>query len=328
MMLQQFPHPSKRNWPPRLLTFLCLFLSLVSLTRAIGGGGTITIPRSTHRSEDSPPWNPSNHIDDDGFLREKYHLCPGEWEEEANIGGKHGPRSRRYQLLEKVPVQIRQVPGDGNCLFHSIATCLCYAVRGSHINMKDTSELQEQSKELRQRAVEGLEGRNKLLFLQGHEYLRAKELVEAAASQYGLTGERYCQLMRQESYWGGGPEIVALCNVLRRPIHVYELTSHQKEFRLRRMACFGSPKFDRREPLHILSADSRFPDVTPGQQASSGNHFLAIFPVCISVGRKAGMRGGDAIICKEESNGQWKIAAWLALWWTAFSGFWTKSPKE
>ena len=43
-------------------------------------------------------------------------------------------------------------------------------------------------------------------------------------------------------------------------------------------ACFGSPKFDRKEPLHILSADSRFPDLKPGEQLSSGNHFMAIFP--------------------------------------------------
>ena len=309
---------------PRLVAFLCL-LSLFSLARAIGGGNTVTIPRSTHRSEDSPPWNPSSLIDDDGFLLEKYHRCPGEWEEEANIGGKHGPRSRRCQQLEKVPVQIRQVPGDGNCLFHSIATCLSYAVHGTHICMKDTSELRKQSKDLRQRAVDGLESRAKLLFLQGHEYLRAKDLVEAAASQYGLSGERYCELMRQDSYWGGGPEIVALCNVLRRPIHVYELHSHQKQFMLRRMACFGSPKFDRREPLHILSADSRFPDVTPGKQLDSGNHFLAVFPVSKSVGRKAGVRGGDNIICKEESHGRWKLATWVALWWTTFSAFWTKS---
>lgn len=52
----------------------------------------------------------------------------------------------------------------------------------------------------------------------------------------------------------------------------------KKEFCLRRMACFGSPKYDRKEPLHILSADSRFPDVAPGRQVASGNHFLALFP--------------------------------------------------
>jgi len=182
----------------------------------------------------------------------------------------------------------------------------------------------------------------KLLFLQGNEYLRAKDLVSAAAAQYGMTGKEYCEQMRKDSYWGGGPEIVALCNFLRRPIHVYELccdeeeeeidmemdedceedvqsgafsgsssgggskdgmdavvdtqgvktrrssrrsSSHSKrpseyntQFQLRRMACFGSPKFDRREALHILSADSRFPDIEPGKQLASGNHFLALFP--------------------------------------------------
>lgn len=62
-----------------------------------------------------------------------------------------------------------------------------------------------------------------------------------------------------------------------------QLTDNQHptstQFTLRRMACFGSPKFDRREPLHILSADSRFPDVEPRKIRKVGNHFLALFPV-------------------------------------------------
>jgi hypothetical protein len=45
------------------------------------------------------------------------------------------------------------------------------------------------------------------------------------------------------------------------------------------MACFGSPRFDKQQALHILSADSRFPDIRPGQQLAHGNHFLAVFPV-------------------------------------------------
>lgn len=174
--------------------------------------------------------------------------------------------------------------------------------------MHNTTSLSTHSSMLRSMAVDCLSGKpRRTLFLQGEEYLRAKDLVEAAAAQYNMTGEKYCDCMKKDSYWGGGPEIVALCNVLRRPIHVYELTEDSPEeyskdyddydegdsrggsstayrvsetgFRLRRMACFGSPKFDRREPLHILSADSRFPDVTPGRQLASGNHFLALFPV-------------------------------------------------
>ena len=94
------------------------------------------------------------------------------------------------------------------------------------------------------------------------------------------------------------PENVALYNVLKRPIHVYKLTQDtetyptEKErlqnpgFRLRRMTCFGSPKFDRKEPLHILSADSRFPDVSPGRHLASDNHFLVMFPTHVKKRRR------------------------------------------
>jgi hypothetical protein len=65
-------------------------------------------------------------------------------------------------------------------------------------------------------------------------------------------------------------------------------------FQLRRMACFGSPKYDRQSALHILSADSRFPDIAPGQQLASGNHFLALIPESImrSIAREEGGGGG------------------------------------
>ncbi len=149
------------------------------------------------------------------------------------------------------------------------------------------------------------------LYLQGSEKLKPAELLQVACSQYGMSGEEYCKQMKNDGVWGGGPEIVSLSNYLKRPIHVYELISvrptpkqskpppnpykrgkwaqeledidtnlrkKEPEFRLRRMACFGSPKFDDREPLHILSADCRFPDLEPGLQATAGNHFMAVFP--------------------------------------------------
>ena len=74
------------------------------------------------------------------------------------------------------------------------------------------------------------------------------------------------------------------------------------QFTLRRMACFGSPKYDRKEPLHILSADSRFPDVEPKRIRRGGNHFLALFPVTrssnggLSFRKHALIRGGSRIV--------------------------------
>ena len=41
----------------------------------------------------------------------------------------------------------------------------------------------------------------------------------------------------------------------------------------------GSPNYDKKTPLYILSADGRFPDsVSPGFQLEEGDHFLAMFP--------------------------------------------------
>lgn len=233
--------------------------------------------------QERPPWNPSPQIDDEGFCRNIYKRIPGEWESEVRLGGKH----QNALHLEMVQVNIRQVPGDGNCLFHSISTCMANVVNGTQLQYpKHLGWLYRHSTSLRKQAVDCLRQKRKTLFLQGNEYLRAHDLVEAAAAQYGISATQYCDLMQQDSYWGGGPEIVALSNVLKRPIHVYELASSTNKgssksngFVLRRMACFGSPKFDKKEPFHILSADSRFPDIAPGSQLPSGNHFLAVFPV-------------------------------------------------
>lgn len=299
--------------------FLVLaFCSTLFLAECIANTDASTsyssIPRSSDRIGTSygqyPPWNPSPNIDEDGFLRPTYNRVAGEWEKEVKL------RKKDRIGLNNSPATIRQVPGDGNCLFHSISVAWAHATNGTHLEMKSPEIMEwlyQNSARLRQLAVDCLEEQRKLLFLQGHEYLKAADLVEAAAAQYGISGEEYCDLMRQESYWGGGPEIVALCNVLQRPIHVYELHVPEDEnndgtrkhkgkkffynrgcgpgspsssFVLRRMACFGSPKFDRSPALHILSADSRFPDLRPGEQLESGNHFLAIFPEPISERQK------------------------------------------
>lgn len=256
-----------------------------------------------------PPWNASPNIDPCGFLKDSYTVRCGAWEGEADLNGRHGYRRllkrataagnvnddmNYVQNLEIGKCRVRQVPGDGNCLFHSLSLCLHHAERQSHFPLKvpdSFRELFRRSKKLRNTAVQILqqstEKGDKLLFMQGQEFLTCSELLSAAASQYNISSEEYCEAMLQDCTWGGGPEIVALVNALRRPIHVYELSVHEeppngsnsKQFHLSRMACFGSPKFDKREPLHILSADSRFPDITPGRQKKSGNHFLALFPV-------------------------------------------------
>lgn len=221
----------------------CLISTSRSFQILLVQAGETTIPRSTNRysnyptdvdtttSHESsserthhPPWNPSTQIDPSGYLTQMYHRSPGTWEQSANLRGRYGPRSKSYETLTNIPVRIRQVPGDGNCLFHSIAVVLSKVENGTDLVMdspRGIHELRQSSMNLRNRAVDALQSApRRRLFLQGDEYLEARELLMAAASQFDLEGNEYCDLMRRESYWGGGPEIVALCNCLQRPIHM------------------------------------------------------------------------------------------------------------
>ena len=62
-----------------------------------------------HRWMVYPPWNPSRNISDDGFISGVFERIPGEWETEVRLRTAH---------TLNTPCRIRQVPGDGNCLFH------------------------------------------------------------------------------------------------------------------------------------------------------------------------------------------------------------------
>ena len=311
------------------------------LRRVIGGlensdTGLPSSPERIDATNEFPPWIPSPNIDKDGFLVQKYNRTSGDFENIMELNDKD-----EINFCNS-PATVRQVPGDGSCLFHSISLALAHSVYGTHMNIRSPNAMEwlyQESGRLRQLAVNCLEEPGKVLFLQGDASINATDLVEKAATQYSISGSNYCESMREESSWGGGPEIVALCDVLERPIHVYELhvpenererrnmliqpnfilssvvlgllsrtirsskiaipvasvsmialissiisaslsssSSSSSSFVLRRMACFGSPKYDQKPTLHILSADSRFPDVRPGSQLESGNHFYALFP--------------------------------------------------
>lgn len=133
-------------------------------------------------------------------LNESINQSTGEWESEVRLGGKH----QSALHLEMVQVQIRQVPGDGNCLFHSISTCQAHIVNGTQLQYPNhLGWLYRHSASLREQAVDCLRQKRKTLFLQGNEHLRANDLVAAAAAQYGISACQYCDLMQQDSYWGG-----------------------------------------------------------------------------------------------------------------------------
>lgn len=190
-----------------------------------------------------------------------------------------------YQVLGESSSRfhIRQVPGDGGCLFHSLAVCVRFLRDKSHPVYFDI-DLRKLSDKLRQTSVKILRTPGLCLAMEGGEEIISSELLKMVSANYNMTDGEYLQQMLVANTWGGGPEIVALSNHLKRPIHVYELHTHgtiRKEFQLKICAKFGSPTFDEKRPLQILCADGRFPNISPGSQKDIGDHFLALFPCSV-----------------------------------------------
>lgn len=232
-------------------------------------------------------------VDGRGFLRDVYPVLD-------YVDDEASPTSAAALVKARTRCYMRgrQVPGDGACLFHALSAGLWFSMNGTHHPM-DRKPLREQSLSLRQAAVDVLEdSRDPWLYMGDRERLRASKLLQLAAEQCGQSPREYCHKLRKPHAWGGGPEIVALSNALRRPIHVYELLwavadlddhdDDDDELRsLRRrsprwclkcIAEFGSPRFEKKTPpVHILSCDSRFPNLSPEQMLDQGNHFLLLF---------------------------------------------------
>jgi hypothetical protein len=133
---------------------------------------------------------------------------------------------------------------------------------------------------LRQLSVDTLLREDLVLVMEGNENTTTAGLLQTVAEHYNISARKYCANMRLCHTWGGGPEIVALSNALERPIHVYELCIggiFSKSFALKACARFGTPHFNDKTAIHILCADGRFPNLTPGHHKRVGDHFLALF---------------------------------------------------
>lgn len=122
-------------------------------------------------------------IDADGFLSEKYEVC-GE---------------TRLRMI------VRQVPGDGSCLFHAINLCLGHvsSSNGTHPRI-DLDELNYCSQQLREETVDLLSKGDKILVKEGDECFPAKDLVAAVAAYEDMDPEVYLASMRQVSVEFGG----------------------------------------------------------------------------------------------------------------------------
>lgn len=120
---------------------------------------------------------------------------------------------------------------------------------------------------------------------EGHEASEPNALVSAGRPNSGARSSNSTEVPRHASDDGAQTKTTSDTRRHwgREGSRSHAESQGKKCWQLRRIACFGSPRFDRCKggALHVLSADSRFPDLRIGEQMEQGNHFLALFPVSL-----------------------------------------------
>lgn len=159
---------------------------------------------------------------------------------------------------------VRQVPGDGGCLFHAVTAWITYLQTGQHLDFD--WKLRNLSQKLRHVAIGGLRKTNATFEVEHGGTMEASALLQMISDVYEMEPHEYCQQILDPRTWGGGPEIVALSNHFKCPIHVYQLSSSKsyfkpftkRKFKLEVCGKFGSPTFDTKDPICLLCADGRY----------------------------------------------------------------------
>ena len=99
-------------------------------------------------------------------------------------------------------------------MFHALAACMTYYRCKEHLDFD--GKLRKLSTNLRELSVQILRAKGINLFMEEGETVNSEELLDLVSKHYNMTGERYCSQMMHSATWGGGPEIVALSNQLKR----------------------------------------------------------------------------------------------------------------
>lgn len=108
----------------------------------------------------------------------------------------------------KIEFQEKIVPGDGNCLFHSM---------GLAFNLKQS--------ELRELIANYLEKNKK-------EKLNGMTLEDWLQLEKDMSLDKYCQLIRKDGIWGGNMEINVATKMFKTNIFVLMKDNDKKKYKM------------------------------------------------------------------------------------------------
>jgi hypothetical protein len=120
--------------------------------------------------------------------------------------------------------QVRDVPGNGDCLFGAVAVALAHLRRRAIADDK----LERLSSILRRRSTRLLSSKQGTLANTGKSGYRI--LREHLGPRRSIPA--YCRRMMNTREWGDEPNIVALAHLVRRCVIVYDYSSGDQLLRL------------------------------------------------------------------------------------------------
>mmetsp|Transcript_1234 Transcript_1234/g.1483 ORF Transcript_1234/g.1483 Transcript_1234/m.1483 type:complete len:279 (-) Transcript_1234:181-1017(-) len=126
-------------------------------------------------------------------------------------------------LGQKKLFSMRNVPGEGDCMFQAVALATA-ASMGLGAN---NALLRAISEETRDVVAQVMGSRDGNLHIEGQRLVRTSDLLTSASRSEGMSPDEYLERLKKSGsdggLYGGGPELTVLSNLLRRPISIYEL---------------------------------------------------------------------------------------------------------
>ena len=134
-------------------------------------------------------------------------LCPHfKKAREDHADSKRGPKKTLFGAMGSGPPELlmnatlRRQPGDGNCLFHSLAA-----------GLKDGTTAHT----LRMQVLDFIEANPELALVDA-------PLKDWVLWETGAPLEDYCRRMRRSGEWGGAIEMAAFCQLKKAHVYVYQ----------------------------------------------------------------------------------------------------------
>lgn len=131
----------------------------------------------------------------------------------------------RYLYTETQKFTLRNVPGQGDCMFLAVALATLTSM-GMGGNQRLLQAIANETRDITASIMES-DGN---VVIEGTRIVATKRLLQSAAANEGMTPSKYIQLLRKSGnaggLYGGGPELTILSNILRRPISIYEMANH------------------------------------------------------------------------------------------------------